>query len=176
MRYSIPSGAVTMRRRSVPPPSISPAMMASCVDGPRLEDRDGRRRRLAGRPEPQNASPRPLADDRIRPRVQPTESGTSRPDGTVIMVNVAARLRNSVRWLFSPPAQRVPRGWLHCPICDRELVGPYPAGTIFPVGTAEPNILDPNRDELVAKCPVHGHLPYNDATKRPPVRRIPLKE
>jgi hypothetical protein len=90
-------------------------------------------------------------------------------------VSVVSQVGNAIRWIFSPAAERVPRSWLHCPICDRELVGPYPAGTVFPIGTAGPNVLDPNREELIARCPVHGHMPYNDAIKRPRVRRLPLK-
>jgi hypothetical protein len=83
----------------------------------------------------------------------------------------AQRAKRALRWLMSPPVERVPRWWLHCPICDAELVGPYPAGTIIPVGTSGPSIIDPNRAELIAKCPVHGHLPYNDASKPSPRRR-----
>lgn len=30
----------------------------------------------------------------------------------------------------------------------------------------------PNREELMAKCPEHGHLPYNDLTRKPKGRRI----
>jgi hypothetical protein len=32
--------------------------------------------------------------------------------------------------ILGPPIERVPRWWLHCPIFDAELVGPYPAGVI----------------------------------------------
>lgn len=54
----------------------------------------------------------------------------------------------------------VPRTWLHCPICDLDLVGPYPPGAIV-AGPAGPGSLAPAREELVAKCPVHGHAPFN---------------
>ncbi len=77
--------------------------------------------------------------------------------------------------ILGPPIERVPRWWLHCPICDAELVGPYPAGVIV-AKSPGPSRLDPTRDELVAKCPVHGHLPFNDSTKKPSVRRAPIGE
>jgi hypothetical protein len=32
----------------------------------------------------------------------------------------------------------------------------------------------PTRSELLAKCPVHGHLPYNDPSKAPPWRRVAM--
>lgn len=88
----------------------------------------------------------------------------------VALVSQAKRL---LGWLVSPPVERVPRWWLHCPICDEQLVGPYPAGTIVPVGQGGLSFLDPTREELIAKCPAHGHLPYNDPTKKPTTRRAP---
>jgi hypothetical protein len=77
-----------------------------------------------------------------------------------------------VRWLVSPPSQRrklvVPRSWVRCPICDRPLVGPYNPGghglTLLRGGAVS---LPPSRAELIAKCPVHGHRPYNDPDRVP---------
>lgn len=61
-------------------------------------------------------------------------------------------------WAGTPA--RSPRFWLHCPICDARLDGPYLTG--FRVGEG----YRPNREELVAACPEHGHPPYNVPTKR----------
>jgi hypothetical protein len=70
--------------------------------------------------------------------------------------------------LWSGREVGVPRAWLHCPICDRELVGPYAAG--LPVGgPAGPVWIEPTRDELIAKCPAHGRRPFNDPTRHPSV-------
>ncbi|HEV2127850.1 MAG TPA: hypothetical protein VGR22_04440 [Thermomicrobiales bacterium] len=33
----------------------------------------------------------------------------------------------------------------------------------------------PSPEELIAKCPVHGHRPYNDPDKRPPFRQRALR-
>jgi hypothetical protein len=85
--------------------------------------------------------------------------------------SIGRSLRRALRWLTGPTTQRVPRSWLHCPICDRELVGPYPSGSI--VGrSAGPLVIEPGREELIAKCPVHGHRPYNDPDRRPPFRQV----
>jgi hypothetical protein len=68
------------------------------------------------------------------------------------------------------PVERVSRRWVHCPICDSELVGPYPAGQL---GYGPQSLtFEPLHEELVAKCPVHGHRPYNDPTQHPRIRRI----
>ena len=48
------------------------------------------------------------------------------------MARVVEAARRLLEWMGSPPAQRVPRPWLHCPICDRHLVGPYSSGLIGP--------------------------------------------
>ncbi|MCU1426731.1 MAG: hypothetical protein JWL83_731, partial [Actinomycetia bacterium] len=76
--------------------------------------------------------------------------------------------------LWHPRVEHVPRWWLRCPICDRELVGPWHAGTHV---ARNPGLewLDPTREELISKCPVHGRLPYNDASKKPPWPRAPLE-
>ena len=81
------------------------------------------------------------------------------------------RMRSALRWLGSGAVETVPRWWLRCPICDRELVGPWNAGVRASSPPKFP-AASPTRDELIAKCPVHGHAPYNDATKKPSVRRI----
>jgi hypothetical protein len=75
-------------------------------------------------------------------------------------------IRKVVRWSLGPSVVRVPRFWLHCPICDRELVGPYAPGMIVPQ-PAGPIFEPPSRAELIAKCPVHGHRPFNDPDPRP---------
>jgi hypothetical protein len=80
--------------------------------------------------------------------------------------------RRVVRWFVSPPPgrrqEKVPRWWVHCPVCDRPLVGPYHPGghgtTLLRGGAIS---LPPNRAELVAKCPVHGRRPYNDPDRKP---------
>ena len=41
-------------------------------------------------------------------------------------------LRDLLRRLAQPRPQSVPRSWLHCPICDRSLVGPFPPGRSCP--------------------------------------------
>jgi hypothetical protein len=76
-----------------------------------------------------------------------------------------------LRRLVRPPTQAVPRSWLRCPICDRELVGPYPSGTIV-AGMGLGEAMAPNRSELIAKCPVHGHRPFNDPDVRPPFKQV----
>ncbi len=38
----------------------------------------------------------------------------------------------AVAAVFRPPPQKVSRSWVHCPICDEKLVGPYPAGAVIP--------------------------------------------
>lgn len=81
------------------------------------------------------------------------------------------RVRSTFRWLGSGAVETVPRWWLRCPTCDAELVGPWNAG----VGSSSPPrfpAAPPTSAELVAKCPMHGHAPYNDASKKPSVRRI----
>jgi hypothetical protein len=60
---------------------------------------------------------------------------------------------------------------LYCPICDRALVGPYPAGAIIG-GAGNRSVIEPTRAELIAKCPTHGHRPYNDPTKSPSIRYV----
>jgi hypothetical protein len=81
------------------------------------------------------------------------------------------RWHRLLRWLISPTSGRrrvrVPREWVRCPICDRRLVGPYNPGghgTTVRFGVIS---TPPNRAELVAKCPVHGHRPYNDPNRSP---------
>ena len=89
-------------------------------------------------------------------------------------VAVVSALLSVLRRVFEPPAQRVPKAWIHCPVCGRDLVGPYPVGAIVP-GPAGPFVDSPSREELIAKCPVHGHRPYNDPDKRPPFRQRALR-
>ena len=60
-------------------------------------------------------------------------------------------------------------------LSDSEVVGPYPAGTMV-ARSPGPSRLNPIREELVAKCPVHGRLPFNDPTKKPSVRRIAMAD
>lgn len=43
-------------------------------------------------------------------------------------------------------------------------MGPYPPGS-FVSGSPGPERLAPNRDELVAKCPVHGKAPFNEGKR-----------
>lgn len=81
-----------------------------------------------------------------------------------------------MHWLASPTSGRrqakVPRSWVHCPICDRELVGPYNSGghgLTLRFGVIS---TPPNRAELIAKCPVHGRRPYNDPDRKPAVEWI----
>ena len=94
------------------------------------------------------------------------------------MVFVLERLRSLWRWAWSSTPVEVPRWWLHCPICDAELVGPWAAGAAWVPGpmrlTAQE--VPPRREELVAKCPVHGHRPYNDPSQKPRYRRIAKPE
>ncbi|HEV8296566.1 MAG TPA: hypothetical protein VGQ20_04695 [Acidimicrobiales bacterium] len=80
-------------------------------------------------------------------------------------------LRRIFGWLGSRgerrPRYKVPRAWVHCPICDRKLVGPYNPGghgMTFRLGVIS---TPPNRHELIAKCPVHGRRPYNDPERKP---------
>lgn len=74
------------------------------------------------------------------------------------------------------PAERVPRTWTRCPICDERLVGPWPAGYIGTDGMGGRAVAEPARAELVAKCPVHGHRPYNDPDHPPPYRQLAYDE
>ncbi len=85
-----------------------------------------------------------------------------------------ARLRSGIASVLRPPVERVPRSWLHCPVCDQELVGPYPAGarTTAQMGT---DSLAPSRAELIAKCPTHGKVPYNVPAGGPELRRAPMR-
>jgi hypothetical protein len=78
-----------------------------------------------------------------------------------------------VRLLTRRRAEVVPRAWLHCPICDAELQGPWHAGTLRygPMSLGRRSIA-PSNAELVAKCPTHGHLPFNDPDKKPPWQRV----
>ncbi|MBL8775168.1 MAG: hypothetical protein JNK12_04530 [Acidimicrobiales bacterium] len=69
-------------------------------------------------------------------------------------------LEAAARYAWAGTPERAPRAWLHCPICDARLDGPYLTG--HRAGTR----YRPNRDELVAACPVHGHPPYNVPTER----------
>jgi len=59
-------------------------------------------------------------------------------------------------WLVGWSPQPSQERWTHCPICGSTLVGPYRAG-----GHAKGLPLEPPRAELIAKCPVRGHAPYN---------------
>jgi hypothetical protein len=84
-------------------------------------------------------------------------------------------LRMGLSWLRrlgEPLPQVVPRSWLHCPICDRELVGPYPSGAILSGPHGLGDAMEPSRQELVAKCPDHGRRPYNDPDRKPPFRQV----
>ncbi len=96
-------------------------------------------------------------------------AGANAPNGSTL-VAVFRQLVSAIRRLVQPPVEQVLQSWLHCPICDAELVGPYPAGA-WVARSPGPTRLDPTRAELIAKCPVHGHAPYNDASKQPPIRR-----
>lgn len=89
-------------------------------------------------------------------------------------VAVVSALLSVLRRVFEPPPQRVPEAWIRCPVCGRDLVGPYPVGAIVP-GPAGPFVDSPSPEELIAKCPVHGHRPYNDPDKRPPFRQRALR-
>ena len=77
--------------------------------------------------------------------------------------------RTVVRWLLKPGKRKVPRWWLHCPIRDRELAGPHPAGAVLGGGPM-PAYLPPAREELIAKCPVQDRRPFNDPDEEPPYR------
>jgi hypothetical protein len=86
------------------------------------------------------------------------------------------RMRRFARWLRTPMSRRrtvkVPREWVHCPICDRELVGPYnPGGHGVSIRFGAIST-PPGRAELIAKCPEHGRRPYNDPDRLPPVNWI----
>lgn len=88
------------------------------------------------------------------------------------------RIREWLRrasYIVAAPVQRVPRAWTRCPICDERLVGPWPAGFIGR-GSGGRDVIEPAREELVAKCPVHGHLPYNDPDRSPPFRQLAYDE
>lgn len=86
-------------------------------------------------------------------------------------VSAFARAWDRLKPILGPRAQRVPRRWLHCPICDAELVGPFNVGLIDRYATGL--VREPTREELVAKCPVHGRRPFNDPDREPPFRQIP---
>lgn len=85
------------------------------------------------------------------------------------------RLRDSPSYVVASPVERVPRRWTRCPICDERLVGPWPAGYIGRVGGGR-DVIEPAREELVAKCPVHGKRPYNDPNRLPPYRQLAYDE
>jgi hypothetical protein len=86
-------------------------------------------------------------------------------------------LRSRVARLLRRDPERVPRWWLHCPICDAELVGPWHGGMR---ASGAPTVwlmdLPPTREELIAKCPTHGHRPYNDPDRRPSWPRTSMSE
>lgn len=86
------------------------------------------------------------------------------------------RLRDALSYESLIPVERVPRRWTRCPICDERLVGPWPAGYIGSNGMGGRGVIEPAREELVAKCPVHGHRPYNDPDRRPPYRQLAYDE
>ena len=85
------------------------------------------------------------------------------------------RLRAALSYDALIPVERVPRRWVHCPICDARLVGPYPAGFIGR-GYGGREVIEPAREELIAKCPVHGERPYNDPDRLPPYRQLAYDE
>ncbi len=85
------------------------------------------------------------------------------------------RLRDSLSYVVASPVERVPRRWTRCPICDERLVGPWPAGYIGRGGGGR-DVIEPAREELVAKCPVHGKRPYNDPERLPPYRQLAYDE
>ena len=53
-----------------------------------------------------------------------------------------------------------PTAWQRCPLCGRELAGGGRAGARI-AGPVGPMWLEPPREELVARCPVHGRPPFN---------------
>jgi len=83
-----------------------------------------------------------------------------------VLRRVVDGLGRAVRWLASGRTVERPRAWEHCPICDRSLVGPWPAGT-GPIGgpSGVGDWIPPTREELIAKCPEHGRPPYNVDTR-----------
>jgi hypothetical protein len=93
-----------------------------------------------------------------------------------LMAANVGRWNRLIHWLKTPssyrPRVKVPREWVHCPICDLKLVGPYNPGghgvTVRGGAISTP----PNRAELIAKCPVHGRRPYNDPERTPPAEWI----
>lgn len=86
------------------------------------------------------------------------------------------RVRESLSYVVAAPVERVPRAWTRCPICDERLVGPWPAGYIGSNGMGGRAVADPARDELAAKCPVHGKRPYSDPDRPPPYRQLAYDE
>ena len=89
-----------------------------------------------------------------------------------------ARWRKWLRALahnYPIPVERVPRRWVHCPICDERLVGPWPAGFVGG-GAGGRDVIEPAREELIAKCPVHGKRPYNDPDRPPSYRQLAFDE
>jgi hypothetical protein len=63
-------------------------------------------------------------------------------------------------WRTRPPEQWH-QGAYRRPTCGHELPATRP-GPPSPLG---PRWLPPTRAELIAKCPLHGHSPYNDLSK-----------
>src|SRR4051794_27362656 len=97
-----------------------------------------------------------------QPQVLTCKAAPIGSSGRVIAFGTLGAMAHSLRRFF---------GWLGssrldsrapstCPICGAELVGPYPAGgTVRESGGL--TYLAPTREELIAKCPTHGHAPYN---------------
>ncbi len=75
-------------------------------------------------------------------------------------VAVVSALLSVLRRFLEPPAQRVPGAWIHCPVCGRDLAGPYPVGAIVP-GPAGPFVDSPSHEELIER-----HITYVGGCRR----------
>jgi hypothetical protein len=76
---------------------------------------------------------------------------------------MAQPLRKIVRWLGG--TDRDIDVEPTCPLCGSQLAGPYRAGGWARLSGA-PFYIEPSREELIAKCPTHGHAPYNTSDGR----------
>src|SRR5213075_37629 len=88
-------------------------------------------------PPPRTVSAQPGSDGRAQGRLR-TRTTTPRYAPLVAQ-------KSWLRSLWRPRVEHVPRSWLHCPICDEALVGPWHAGTeasgpqgfvVLPVGAS----------------------------------------
>jgi len=80
---------------------------------------------------------------------------------TVPRVRLLVSVRRTLRWLWSPRSIDTPRSWQHCPICDRELVGGAGGGGPIAGPAGVGDWIPPAKEELIARCPTHGHPPFN---------------